>query len=216
MGYVNFTVGIGWSIGSIIAGHLYEKNGDKVLLARRYLKDVEGIAAKTVDDIPKSKLLSFFEKTVDVDAWQTRQILWDTYHPESMWLIFTLIGVASMVAIIAYNFVVKSAAANPQHSFNTQGELWVRVFLIPICLLILAASMYEAYTSDPSTFTAFGYLVKLYLPSPGLALNTAFFWLMLVVSFIGAPKKTEMPKKGDGTSLEDGTGLYDDEVVDGS
>ena len=45
MGYVNFTVGIGWSIGSILAGHLYEQGGDKVVLARRYLVEQKGSGA---------------------------------------------------------------------------------------------------------------------------------------------------------------------------
>ena len=39
MGYSNFTVGIGASIGSLVAGHLYQNGGDKVVLARRYLVD---------------------------------------------------------------------------------------------------------------------------------------------------------------------------------
>ena len=35
MGYVNMTVGIGWSIGSVLAGNWYEEGGDKVNLAGR-------------------------------------------------------------------------------------------------------------------------------------------------------------------------------------
>ena len=81
MGYANFTVGIGWSIGSIVAGHLYEYHGDKVNLARRYLVDHAHVAQNTVDAVSKNDLLPFFEKTVGVDAWQTRQLLWDTYEP---------------------------------------------------------------------------------------------------------------------------------------
>jgi proton-dependent oligopeptide transporter, POT family len=162
MGYANFTVGIGWSVGSIVAGHLYEYHGDKVNLARRYLVDHAHVAQNTVDAVSKNDLLPFFETTVGVDAWQTRQLLWDTYAPYSMWWIFTLIGAASMVAIIVYNHVVTAAAANPAHSFNTHGQWWVRVFLAPIYLVFLAATCYEF--------------------SIGLALNTAFFLLMLVVS----------------------------------
>ena len=33
MGYANMTTGIGWSIGSIVAGELYQTGGDKVVLA---------------------------------------------------------------------------------------------------------------------------------------------------------------------------------------
>ena len=92
-------------------------------------------------------------------------MLWETYEPYSMWLIFTLIGVGSMLAIIAYNHVVTAADANPSHTLNTRGRMWVRAFLVPICLLFLAATLYE--------------------PSLGLGLNAAFFWTMLIVSFTG-------------------------------
>ena len=172
MGYANFTVGIGWSIGSIVAGHLYEDNGDKVVLARRYLVDHMHLNPDTVAAVTKNNLLPFFEKTVGVDAWQTSQLLWDTYEPYSMWLIFTLIGAASMLAILLYNIVVTAANANPAHSLNTHGERWVQAFLIPICLL----------------FT----LALCFMPkSIGLWLNTAFFYTMLLVSFTGEDDNTK-------------------------
>ncbi len=168
MGYVNFTVGIGWSIGSIIAGNLYQENGDKTVLARRYLIEEQNVPAAEVNALSKFDVLPFFEKTVGVDAWETRQILWEAYEPWSMWLIFTVIGVASMLAIMIYNRVVTTADANPAHSWNVStgsGSTGVLLFLIPICLLLLAATIYQ--------------------PSLALALNTAFFLLMLVVSFVG-------------------------------
>jgi dipeptide/tripeptide permease len=170
MGYVNFTVGIGWSIGSIVAGHLYERQGDKVVLARRYLVEEKGLPEAQVEAISKNDLLPFFERTLGVDAWQTRQLLWDTYEPYHMWLIFTLIGVASMLAIIVYNWVVTAADRNPQHSLNTRGGLWVQVFLVPICLVLVAATIYQ--------------------PSIGLGLNAALFCLMLLISLLGITYRT--------------------------
>ena len=168
MGYVNFTVGIGWSIGSIIAGNLYQENGDKTVLAKRYLIEQHNVPAAEVNALSKFDVLPFFERTVGVDAWETRQLLWEAYEPWSMWLIFTMIGVASMFAIMVYNRVVTAADANPAHSWNAStgsGNTGVRAFLIPICILLFAATVYE--------------------PSLALALNTAFFLLMLVVSFVG-------------------------------
>jgi dipeptide/tripeptide permease len=168
MGYVNFTVGIGWSIGSIIAGNLYQENGDKTVLAKRYLIEEHNVPAADVNALTKFDVLPFFERTVGVDAWETRQLLWEAYEPWSMWLIFTVIGVASMIAIMVYNRVVIAADANPAHSWNAStgsGNTGVRAFLIPICVLLFAATIYQ--------------------PSLALALNTAFFLLMLVISFVG-------------------------------
>jgi MFS family permease len=162
MGYVNFTVGIGWSIGSIVAGHLYEQQGDKVVLARRYLVEERQLAADEVQAISKNDLLPFFERTVGVDAWETRRLLWDKYQPSAMWRIFTLIGAGSMLAIMLYNRIVRAADANPAHGLNTRGGLWVRIFLVPICLILLGATWYQ--------------------PSLGLGLNASLFGLMLAIA----------------------------------
>ena len=142
MGYVNFTVGIGWSVGSIIAGLLYQRGGDKVVLARRYLVEEKGLDAATIDAIPKNDLLPYFEETVGVDPWQTRDILWDAYSPQSMWIIFTLIGVASMIGIYIYNKVVTAASKDDNHDFNLNGHRWVSMALAPIALAFWGGTIY--------------------------------------------------------------------------
>lgn len=134
MGYVNFTVGIGWSVGSIIAGIMYQKGGDKTILAKRYLVEEQGLSAATVDALPKADVLPFFEETVGVDPWQTRDLLWDLYSPQAMWNVFALIGVASMIGIFFYNKTVMSAKANPNHGFNLKGHNYVSMALAPIAL----------------------------------------------------------------------------------
>jgi dipeptide/tripeptide permease len=141
MGYVNFTVGIGWSIGSIVAGELYQKNGDKVELARRYMVENEVMTADAAAAIDRGEVLNVFTQSVEgnPDPWQTRQILWDNYDPEGMWLLFTVIGLASMVLIFLYDRLTKAADRNPDHSFNTKGQLWVRASLVPIILAFLYA-----------------------------------------------------------------------------
>jgi len=102
------------------------------------------------------------QQKLGMDEIATRQVLWDTYEPYSMWLIFGLIGTGSLVALVIYNRVVSAADADPNHSFNTRGDLWVKVFLVPICLIMAVASCF--------------------FPSAGLILNTLFFWMMLALS----------------------------------
>jgi proton-dependent oligopeptide transporter, POT family len=162
MGYSNFTVGIGWSIGSIMAGHLYHHNGDKVELAKRHLVDKLGLDRGEVAALPKGDVLPLLQQKLGLDEIATRQVLWDTYDPYSMWFIFGLIGTGSLVALVIYNRVVSAADANPNHPFNTRGDLWVKVFLVPICLIMAVASCIH--------------------PSAGLILNTLFFWIMLALS----------------------------------
>lgn len=141
MGYVNFTVGIGWSIGSVVAGHWYEEFGDKVNLARRYLVDHGGMSATDAQAIDRAEVLGVFERTLQVDAWGTRELLWNAYDPHAMWPLFTYIGLGSMVLIVLYDLVTRRANADPAHSFNTRGQVWVRAGLVPI----VAAFAYATY-----------------------------------------------------------------------
>ena len=154
MGYANMTVGIGWSIGSLLAGFLYQGGGDKVVLARRYLVEQAGVAADKVAAIEKADLLPFFEQTVGVDAWETRQLLWNTYEPGSMWLIFALIGIGSMGLLFIYDRIVTAANENPAHSFNTKSRLWVRVG----SGLILLVFAYGVYTTWAGALVVLGSL----------------------------------------------------------
>ena len=167
MGYVNFTVGIGWSIGSLIAGNLYQEGGDKVELAKQYLVQHGGVPASQVAALDRGAVMDFFCERVGVDAWGARQLLWDTYEPYSMWMIFTAIGVVSLVFLLIYDRVTTAAAKDPQHSFNTHGLTWVRSGLVPI-ILALCYGIYIA-------------------PSLAVVVLTLMFVAMFAYSF--APKR---------------------------
>lgn len=140
MGYVNMTVGIGWSIGSILAGEMYQSSGDKIVLARRYLIERGGVKASEVEALKQTEVLPFLQDKLGVDAFGARELLWNTYEPYGMWLVFTLIGIGSLIAIIGYDRLTRIAAANPAHSFNTRGHLWVRGALVPIVVGLAVAS----------------------------------------------------------------------------
>lgn len=185
MGYSNFTMGIGWSLGSVLAGSVYEDNGDKINLAKQYLVQQEGMAAAVVEDVPEEGFMTFFQEAVGTDAWGARALLWETYAPYSVWQVFAWIGVGALVAISIYNFVVRKADKDPGHSFNVNGRLWVRVFLAPICIAIIAAFIYEYDKSVPTS--------QALSQTAGLALNGVFFLLMLVMSFLD-DGKSEPPK----------------------
>lgn len=168
MGYSNFTVGIGASIGSIIAGHYYENNCDKVVLARRYLVNQLHVNKAQVDAIHKSDLMPFFHEKLGMNPFQAKQLLWETYHPYSLWYLFGVIGLGSLCALFLYNHVISASEKNPEHSFNTRGSSWVKAFLIPVSVILVLATIWQF--------------------SVGLLLNTLFFCMMLV--FALTQKKT--------------------------
>ncbi|MBX5480758.1 MAG: hypothetical protein IRZ16_02750 [Myxococcaceae bacterium] len=163
MGYVNMTVGIGWSIGSIVAGEWYQRHGDKVELAKRYLVEKAGVPKGTVGALQKTEVLPFFEKHLGVDAWGARQLLWDHFDPAGMWLMFTAIGVAAGIAILGYDRLCRAADARPDHSFNLRGHLWVRALLVPIVGALLVGCWFR--------------------PSLALGIQAGMFALLLVASF---------------------------------
>jgi MFS family permease len=163
MGYSNFTVGIGWSIGSLMAGHLYHNNGDKTELARRHLVEKLGMDAKEATALSKGEVMPMLQDKLGMDEFATRQLLWNNYDPYSMWLIFGLIGVGSLVALLIYNHFVAAADANPNHSFNVRGDMWVKAFLLPICVIMIVSCYFFLST--------------------GLVLNTLFFCMMAVIAF---------------------------------
>lgn len=143
MGYVNFTVGIGWSIGSLVAGNLYQEGGDKIELAKKYLVEEGGVAADQVADLDRGAVMEFFYQHVGVDPWGARELLWETYEPYSMWMLFMAIGIGSLLMLVAYDRVTTAAARNPEHSFNTRGAVWVRSALVPVILAFVYANVLE-------------------------------------------------------------------------
>lgn len=168
MGYMNFTVGIGWTLGSLLAGHLYENNGEKVGLAKRHLIEKCGMEAKELDALPKGDVMPLLQQKLGLDEFAVRQVLWDAYDPYSMWWVFGGIGVASLIALVIYNFCVTAANRNPDHLLNTRGDQMVKACLVPISLGM--------------GFASWKY------PSTGIILITLFFVMMMIFAF--AKKQT--------------------------
>jgi dipeptide/tripeptide permease len=110
LGYVNATQAIGWSIGSVLAGKLYDTGGDKVVLARRMLVQRFAEDEAAVGAMEKTAVMPHLEQQLGMDATAATQLLWDTYHPYAMWTVFALIGASSMVGLLVYGWLVKRAA----------------------------------------------------------------------------------------------------------
>ena len=107
LGYANATVGMGWSIGSVVAGHLYEDGGDKVNLARKHLVEVIGQDSTTVEALKKTDVMPRLADAIGADVETAQRLLWDTYDPGSMWLIFAIIGGSSLVGLRVFDHFVR-------------------------------------------------------------------------------------------------------------
>ena len=136
LGYVNATVGIGWSIGSVIAGEMYQTGGDKVVLARRYLVEELGQDAAAITDLAKEAVLPRLAQALgDQDV---THVLWTTYQPGSIWEWFAFVGVVSMIGLAVFDLVTRSDAGDREPylltaltaavSFVTYGWGWALIF----------------------------------------------------------------------------------------
>jgi dipeptide/tripeptide permease len=124
LGYVNATQAVGWSIGSILAGKLYESGGDKVVLARRMLVERFGQDPAQVEAMEKTAVVPHLSQQLGVDALGTTRALWEAYHPYSMWSVFALIGLSSMVGLLAYGWLVKKLRAKDEWVFAAMALLY--------------------------------------------------------------------------------------------
>jgi cell division protein FtsW (lipid II flippase) len=133
------------------------------------------MSADNVEMLPKEAVMPKLAEMAGTDVFAARDLLWNTYDPYSMWAIFAAIGVGSLLMLMIYNKVVNAANKNPDHNFNLYGQRWVRAFLIPITL----AFIYFTYN----------------YPSTDLALNTLFFSIMLIISFMSEIRGMFGPSK---------------------
>ncbi len=103
LGYINATSGIGWALGSLIGGSLYENDGDKIVLARRYLVQELHQAEGVIESMKKTDVLPKLEALMGQDTEQLREMLFARYDPSFVWDHFALIGIASMVGLILFD-----------------------------------------------------------------------------------------------------------------
>jgi dipeptide/tripeptide permease len=107
LGYVNATVGIGWTIGSWIAGPMYEQYGDKVALGRRYLVEEVGLPHTEVSAIAKADVLSAVGDRLSLDAAGVTETLWAFGDPALVWRTFAGIGLLSMGGMLVLDRLLR-------------------------------------------------------------------------------------------------------------
>ncbi|MCK4573922.1 MAG: MFS transporter [candidate division Zixibacteria bacterium] len=97
MGYANVPQGIGWGIGSIFAGHVYDKMGDKANLAIDYLAKNHDITG-----ITRPEAMNKLMEVTGLSAQEATNVLWTAYDPYKLWYQFAAIGIVSAVAMLFY------------------------------------------------------------------------------------------------------------------
>ena len=117
MGYANIPVAIGWIAGSVFAGSRYEEAGDKVNLARKHLVEHLGMAADQVAALPKTEVMPTLAARLGSSIPDAQRLLFETWHPEQLWVDIVVIGLVSIVGMIVYDRVLRfidSRKAGPE------------------------------------------------------------------------------------------------------
>jgi dipeptide/tripeptide permease len=107
LGYINATSGIGWALGSIIAGTLYEEGGDKVNLAKRYLVEAKHMTTDAVAKLDKTDVIPKLGEFISKDREGVREFLFAEYDPSFVWAHFAMFGVMSMIGLILFDQITR-------------------------------------------------------------------------------------------------------------
>ncbi len=115
LGYVNIPVGIGQALGAQLSAWVYERMGEKAMLAQRYLAehpdvlghdvswngDVHTLEAAT--GVSRSDAMTILIERTGLDAQAATDLLWNTYDPWIVWLPIVGVGIVSILALLAFN-----------------------------------------------------------------------------------------------------------------
>lgn len=114
LGYANIPAGMGILFGSLIAGFVYGRYGEKAVLALKYLAEKTDFAAgKTWDGkvasletfigVPRSEAMTTLQTHLSLTPQEATQLLWNTYNPHlHVWIPFAAIGVVSAIALFVF------------------------------------------------------------------------------------------------------------------
>ena len=110
LGYVNIPVGVGVYFGSTIAGYVYGHYGEKAVLALKYLAEKtpfgqgghwDGSVAtlEATLGVRRTEAMAKLQEVTGLDPVAATKVLWDTYHPHTVWIPFALIGIVAAIAL---------------------------------------------------------------------------------------------------------------------
>lgn len=114
LGYVNIPIAIGQAAGAKLAGWRYGLTGEKATLALRYLAEKtsyvqgKGPWSGDVDKLPeyvgveRAKAMETLMDVLGKDTLSVNQILWDTYHPYTVWYWFAAAGAVSLAGLLVF------------------------------------------------------------------------------------------------------------------
>lgn len=98
LSYLNISFAIGLGGGALLGGFIYQHFGEKAGLALKYLS-----THYKINNIDLTQTFAKLQEITGMNASQTTELLWNTYHPYMIWLPFVSIGLLSVFCLFLYS-----------------------------------------------------------------------------------------------------------------
>ena len=120
MGYSNIPFAVGWGLGNLISGVLYEKLGSKLHFAREYMVQALGMSRDQVAHVPQEKVMDTLTSLLNGGKGgtveQANQILWNLHHPWKVWVYLGAVGLVATICMVGYYYRTKSSGISSKNS----------------------------------------------------------------------------------------------------
>jgi proton-dependent oligopeptide transporter, POT family len=107
MGYANMPFAVGWTLADYIGGIAYDRMADKANLALRYLTDHGLAPAEVVAKMPRTDAFKALMQATHTNATEATTLLWNAYHPYTVWYGFVAAGVVTAAGMLAFGQFAK-------------------------------------------------------------------------------------------------------------
>ncbi len=113
MGCSFIPVAIGSFFAGFVSGNLYQSMSDKISLAQREVVSRNFQIPSISEHFSQNDYLYAAAQKLGMTNGQFTQFLWDKYHPSSIWMVISGIGIGAAILLFLYDrFVIKNIKAN--------------------------------------------------------------------------------------------------------
>ncbi len=103
MGTSFLPVAVGNYLAGIFSGPVYQSVSDKISLAKLEVAK-QGLDIPAISqDFTQNDYLNRAAELMHTNQQGLTQILWDAYHPYQIWVLFSAIGIVTIIALLLYN-----------------------------------------------------------------------------------------------------------------
>lgn len=106
MGMSFLPVAVGNFLGGYISGSVYQRMSDKVNILKKVFVQNNWQVPEITKQFTKNDFLNLGMQKLNMTNTQLTDYLWNNYHPDHIWYVFTGIGVFTVVALFLYDRLV--------------------------------------------------------------------------------------------------------------